>query len=41
MGQRYPYYTIWEKSIVVIVNIYEAGAIFLLFCDHQDTEPGL
>ena len=34
MGQRYPYYTIWEKNTVVIIHIYGARAIFLLFCDH-------
>ena len=37
MGQQYPYSTIWEKNIVGIVRIYGARAIFLLFCDHQDT----
>ena len=38
MGQQYPYSTIWEKNIVGIVRIYGARAIFLLFCDSQDTE---
>ena len=37
MVQRYPYSTRWEKSIVAIIHIYRALAIFLLFCDHQDT----
>ena len=30
--------TIGDKNIVVTLNIYGARAIFLLFCDHQDTE---
>ena len=38
MGQRYPYFTRWEKHIVVIIYIYWALAIFLLFYDHLDTE---
>ena len=38
MGQWYPYYTIWEKIIVVNLHIYEARAIILLFCDHLGTE---
>ena len=38
MGQQYPSSTIWEREVVVILNIYGAKANFLLFCDHQDTE---
>ena len=38
MGQRYPYSTKWMKNIMVIVQIYGARSVFLLFCDHQDTE---
>ena len=30
------YHTIQEKSIVVIIHIYGALAIFLPFCDQQD-----
>ena len=37
-GQWYPYSIIWEQNIVVIIHIYGARAISLLFCDHQDTE---
>ena len=37
MGQLYPYSTKWEKNIVVILHIYGAGDILLLFCNHQDT----
>ena len=36
-----PWYTYsikWVKNIVVILHIYGARDIFLLFCDHQDTE---
>ena len=38
MVQRYTYYKKWEQNIVSIIHIYGARAIFLLFCDHQDTE---
>ena len=38
MVQLYIYYTIWEQKIVVVLHIYGALAISLLFCDHQDTE---
>ena len=38
MVQQYPYYTRWVKTIVGVLHIYEALAIFLLFCNHQDTE---
>ena len=37
MGQWYPYSTKWEKSVVTIIHIYGAIAIFLLFYDDQDT----
>ena len=38
MGKLYPYSTKWKKNIVVILHIYGAIAIFILFCDRQDTE---
>ena len=38
MGQLYQYYTRWVKKIVVVIHIYGAIAIFLIFFDHQDTE---
>ena len=38
VGQQYPYSTIWEQNIVSNIHIYGARAIFLLFCDNQDTE---
>ena len=38
MRQLYPYYIISVKNIVAILHIYGARAIFLLFCDQQDTE---
>ena len=37
MGQWYPYSTKWEKSVVTIIHIYGAIAIFLLLYDDQDT----
>ena len=37
MVKWYPYSTKWEKNIVMIRHIYLAIAIFLLFCDDQDT----
>ena len=36
--QQYPYPTRWDKNIVVNIHIYGAIAIFLLFCDHRDSE---
>ena len=39
MAYQYTYYTRWEKNVVVILRIYGARAISLLFCNHQDTEP--
>ena len=36
MGQRYPYSKRREKNIVVVLHIYEARAIFLLFFDNKD-----
>ena len=36
-GQRYVNSTIQEKNVVSVIHIYGAIAIFLLFCDHQDT----
>ena len=38
MRQLYPYSTGWEKTIVLILDIYGAISIFLLFCNHQDTK---
>ena len=38
MGQQYPYYTIWEEKIVVILHIYGVRANFLLIYDNQDSE---
>ena len=38
MVQWYPYYTRWVNNIVVVLHIYGARGIFLLFCNHQDTE---
>ena len=38
MGQRYPYPKIWVKNIMVVIHIYGARVIFVLFYDHQDTE---
>ena len=38
MGQLYPHSTKWEKYIVVILHIYGAKAILILFYDDQYTE---
>ena len=38
MGQRYTYDTRWEKNIMVIIHIYGARAILLIFFVCQDTE---
>ena len=38
MGQQYLYHKIWVTNIVIIILIYVALAMFLLFCDHQNTE---
>ena len=38
MVKWYLSYTIQEEKILFIINIYEFGAIFLLFCNHQDIE---
>ena len=37
MGQLYLYSTKWEKNIVIILHIYGAISIFILFYDDQDT----
>ena len=37
MGQPYTYSTRWVKNIVIVIHIYGALTIFLLFCDQQDT----
>ena len=37
MGQRYTYSIKRVKNIVVVLHVYGAIAIFLLFFDHQDT----
>ena len=36
-GQLYPYSTRWDNYIVEIIHIYKAISIFLLSCDHQET----
>ena len=38
MGQQYLYHKISVTNIVIIILIYVALAMFLLFCDHQNTE---
>ena len=38
MGKLYPSFSRRDKNIVAILHIYWVQAIFLLFCDHQDTE---
>ena len=38
MGQLYIYSTRWEENILVILPIYGDRAIFLLFCNHQESE---
>ena len=38
MEKYYPYSTRWKKIILVIIHIYGAIAIFILFCVQQDTE---
>ena len=38
MVQQNRYSTRWEQNIVVVLHIYGALSISLLFCDHQDTE---
>ena len=38
MGKWYPYSTRWVKNIAVILHVFGALAIFLLFYDDQDTE---
>ena len=38
MGQMYPYSTRQREIFVLILHIYGARDIFLLFCDYQDTE---
>ena len=38
MGQLYLHSTIREKNIVVILHIFGATAVLLIFCDYQDTE---
>ena len=38
MGQWYSHSTKWDKYTVVIIHIYGARAIILLFNDDQDTE---
>ena len=38
MGKWYLHSTRWVKNIVTIIHIHGVRAIFLLFCDHQDTE---
>ena len=31
MGKQYPYSTIWEQNIVVVIHIFGARAIFYYF----------
>ena len=38
VGQLYQYFTIRDENIAVIIHIYVARAVLLLFCDHQDTK---
>ena len=38
MVQQNRYSTRWEQNIVVVLHIYGALSISLLFYDHQDTE---
>ena len=38
MGQQYPYSTRQDKNSVVILHIYGARAIILLFCDNQENK---
>ena len=38
MGQQYTYLTRWEENMLVVLHMYGTRAIFLIFCDHQDTE---
>ena len=38
MGKWYSHSTKWEKGNVVIIHIYGARAIFILFNDDQDNE---
>ena len=40
MVQLYSHYKRWGEDAVVIIHIYGAIAIFLLFYDDQDTEKG-
>ena len=39
MEQLYPYSTICEQNMFVVIHIYRARANPLLFCDLQDTLP--
>ena len=38
MGKWYPYSMIWVEIIVVIIHVYGAKTILLLFCVHQGTK---
>ena len=38
MGEQYPYNTIREKNIMLVLHMYGAVEMFLLFCYLQDTE---
>ena len=40
MGQQYPKFSRLEQHIVVVLHIYRSRAIFLLYCEHQQTEFG-
>ena len=39
VGEKYPYFTRWEKNIAVILHIYGARDIVLLFCVFKYTAP--
>ena len=41
MRQLYQCSTILEKNILIVLHIHGYRSIFLLFCDHQDTESEL
>ena len=38
MVKYYLYSKKWEKDMVVIIDVYGARAVLVLFCGHQDTK---
>ena len=38
MWQCFPYSKKWVENIVTVLHIYGDLSIFIIFCDHQDTE---